>query len=396
MKRIYLDYAATTPVDPKVFATMKPYFSEKFGNASSLHYFGQEAKDALEASRDTVARCMGAKSEEVFFTSGGTESNNTVLKGVASANGYKGHIIISAIEHDCVLNTAKWLEKRGMAVTYLAPDRQGMVSAESVTRALRKDTLLVSVMAANNEIGTINPINAIGRECHERGVLFHTDAVQAFAKIPLELADVDFLTASSHKIYGPKGVGLLYKRGGIQLEPLLHGGGHERGLRSTTENVAGIVGFAEAVRLAEGYMAKEAARQTRLRDYLIERVLEIDHSWLNGHPTQRLPNNTNFGFDYIEGEALVLLLDMSGVAASTGSACSSKSLEPSHVLTGIGLSPEKAHGSLRMTLGRQTTKADLDYTLKALPPVVAKLRAMSPLGEGKTFVCDPVDHGHAD
>ncbi len=381
-KKVYLDYAATTPVDPRVLKAMKPYFTEKFGNTMSLHSFGQEAKQALEESRETVADLMGANPQEIIFTSSATESNNLALKGIAFANkGRKKHIIISSIEHHCIMETAKWLETQGFRVTKLKVDKYGLVDPEDVKKAIKKDTILVSVMHANNEIGTIEPIEKIGKICREREVLFHTDAAQSFGKIPIDVKkmNVDLMTVSSHKMYGPKGAAALFIRKGIKITPLLHGGGHERGLRSSTVNVVAIVGFAKACKICKEEMKKEAQRLTRLRDKLIEGVLEkIPKSYLNGHPKKRLPNNANFSFDFVEGESLVIQLDLLGISASTGSACSTEKLEPSHVLLAIGLPPQRAHGSLRLSLGRWTTKDDIDYVLKILPKVVEKLRKISP------------------
>ncbi len=378
--KIYLDHAATTPVRSEVLEAMKPYFSERFGNASSLHKWGQEAKEALEQSRSKIASVINSKPEEIIFTSGGTESNNLALKGLAFANPNKKHIITSAIEHHCVLNTCEWLEKQGYSVTYLPVDKYGLIKPEDVEQAIRADTLFVSIMHANNEIGTVQPIAEIGKICRSKGVLFHTDAVQSFGKVPInvEKMNIDLLSASSHKLYGPKGVGCLYVRSRIKIEPLAHGGGHEFGKRSGTENVAGIVGFGKASELAQKEMNKESIRLKKLRDYLIHGILQISDSYLNGHPSQRMPNNTNFWFKFVEGESIVLHLDAKGVAASTGSACSSKSLEPSHVLLAIGLKHEEAHGSLRLTLGKATDKKQIDYVLKELPHVIEKLRKISP------------------
>jgi len=376
-----MDYAATTPVDPRVLNVMKPYFLEKYGNASSLHSFGREANRALEEARANVAGLINAEASEIIFTSGGTESNNLAIKGIAFANRDKGkHIITSAIEHDAVLEPCKWLEKQGFDVTILPVDKYGLVDPMKVEKAIRKDTILVSIMMANNEIGTIQATEKIGKICSEKNVIFHTDAVQAFGKIPIDVKKmhIDLLTASAHKLYGPKGVGCLYVRKGVSIEPLLHGGGHEFGLRSTTENVAGIAGFSAAVQLRKKEMAPEAKRLTKLRDKLIKGVLKIENSHLNGHPTLRLPNNANFYFDFIEGESLIMHLDSYGIAASTGSACSSKSLEPSHVLLAIGLRHEQAHGSLRLTLGKYNTDKDVKYVLKVLPEIVEKLRKISP------------------
>lgn len=381
MKMIYMDHAATTPVAKEVVEAMKPYFSQKFGNPSSMHALGQEAREALENSREAVVKFLGAKEEELIFTSGGTESNNLALKGVAFANRERGkHIITSSIEHPCVLEACKWLETQGFEVTYLPVDEHGLVSLEELTAAMREDTILVSIMHANNEIGTIQQLEEIGKVCKESNAYFHTDAVQSFGKIPINIRNVDLLSISAHKLYGPKGIGALFVRNSMEMEPILHGGGHEFGIRSGTENVAGAAGFAKAVELAKKDMKKESSRQVKLRDRLISGALEIPDSRLNGHPTKRLPNNANLSFSYIEGEALVLRLSDKGVAASTGSACSSKDLEPSHVLTSIGLSHVQAHGSLRLTLGRQNTKDDVDYVVKTLPGIVQELRRMSPLG----------------
>jgi len=376
-----MDYAATTPVDPRVLAAMKPYFSEKFGNASSLHSFGQEAKYAMEEARNNIADLIKAESSEIIFTSGGTESNNFAIKGIAFANRERGrHIITSALEHDAVLEPCEWLKKFGFEVAILPVDKYGLIDPADVEKAIRKDTILVSIMAANNEIGTTQKIGEIGRICSRKNVPFHTDAVQAFGKtlIDVEKMHIDLLSASAHKMYGPKGVGCLYVRKGLKIDPLLHGGGHEFGLRSTTENVAGIVGFGAAAELRKKEMKPEAKRLTSLRDKLIKNILKIDHSHLNGHPALRLPNNANFWFDFIEGESLIMHLDSKGIAASTGSACSSKDLEPSHVLLAIGLRHEQAHGSLRLTLGKYNTDADVKYVSKVLPEIVEKLRNISP------------------
>jgi len=381
MRKVYLDYAATTPVDSRVLETMKPYFSRKFGNASSIYRIGQEAKKALGESREKIAKVINVKDLEIIFTSSGTESNNFAIKGVAFANKNKGkHIIVSKIEHHAVLEPCNWLEKQGFEITYLPVDRYGLVDVNELKNSIREDTILVSIMYANNEIGTIEPMEKIGEICRKHDVYFHTDAVQAFGKIPIDVnkINVDLLTASSHKIYGPKGVGMLFVREGVKIDPLLHGGGHEFGFRSSTENVAGVVGFATAAEIAKNEMKKESKRQIKLRDYLIKNVLKIENSHLNGHPTKRLPNNTNFWFDFIEGESLITHLDFYGISASTGSACSSKSLEPSHVLLAIGLKHEQAHGSLRLTLGKYTTKDDIDYTLSILPKAVERLREISP------------------
>ena len=376
-----MDYASTTPVDKRVIKAMEPYFNEKFGNTMSIHSAGRAAKNALEDSREKVASLMNANPKEVIFTGSATEANNFALKGVAFANKKKGnHIIVSKIEHDCVLNSARWLEKQGFKVTYLDVDKYGLVDPKEVEKAITKDTILVSVMHANNEIGTIEPIEEIGKICRKKGVYFHSDAAQSFGKIPIDVKkmNIDLLTVNAHKMYGPQGVGALYVRSGVVIDPLLHGGGHEFGLRSSTTNVPGVVGFGVAAELRKKEMDKEAKFLTKLRDKLIEGVLKIENSHLNGHPTKRLPNNANFSFDFIEGEALVLHLDMKGIDASTGSACSSSSLEPSHVLTAIGLKHEQAHGSLRLSLGKENTEKDIDYVLKVLPPIVKNLRMISP------------------
>ncbi len=381
MKRIYMDYAATTPVDPRVLKAMQPYQSKKFGNTMSLHSFGQEAKEAVEESRRKVSGLLNAKSGKVIFTGSATEANNQALKGVAFANREKGkHIVVSSIEHHCVLDSARWLQKQGFEVTHLPVDRYGIVDPSTVSNAIRKDTILVSVMHANNEIGTVEPVGEVGRICRERGVYFHTDAAQSLGKIPVDVEEmnVDLLTACAHKIYGPKGVGTLFVRDGVRVEPLLHGGGHEFDLRSSTVNVAGIVGFGVAADIAEREMESESKRLTKLRDRLAEGVLNIDQAHLNGHPTLRLPTIANFWFAFIEGESLVAQLDMRNVAASTGSACSSESLEPSHVLIAIGLKHEEAHGSLRLSLGRWTTRQEVDHVVKVLPDAVQGLRVISP------------------
>lgn len=379
----YLDYAATTPVDPRVLKAMLPYFTEKFGNSVSLHSFGQEAKNALEKSRLIMAETLKANDkEEIIFTSSATESNNLALKGIAFANQNKGkHIIISSVEHDCVLNSARWLEKQGFKITKIKVDKYGLIAPKEVEKAIRKDTILVSIIHASNEIGTIQPIEKIGEICRKKGVYFHTDAAQSFGKIPIDAQKmkIDLLTASSHKIYGPKGAALLYIKKGTKIEPLLHGGGHEFGLRSSTVNIPAIIGFGKAMEICQKEMKQESKRQAKLRDKLIKGILEkIPNSHLNGHPKKRLPNNANFWFSYIEGEAIIMNLDSYGIGVSTGSACSSERLEPSHVLLACGLRPEQAHGSLRISLGRWTKEKDIDYVLEVLPKIVKKLRAISP------------------
>jgi len=381
-KKIYMDYAATTPVDPRVVKAMYPYFTERFGNAMSLYRLGQETKEILEESRGSLASLIKAKPKEIIFTGSATESNNLALKGIAFANKKKGsHIIISQIEHPCITESAKWLEKEGFEVTRVGVDKYGLVSPENIRKLIRKETILVSIIHASNEIGTIQPIREIGKICRGKGVYFHTDAAQSFGKIPIDVnkMDIDLLSASSHKMYGPKGAALLYVREGVEIEPILHGGGQESGLRSSTANIPAIVGFAEAARICEKEMKREGQRLKTLRDKMIKGILKkIPDSYLNGHPEKRLPNNANFRFDFIEGESMVIQLDSLGISVSTGSACSSVKLEPSHVLLATGLKHEQAHGSLRVTLGRWSTKSDVNYFLKVLPPIIKKLRDISP------------------
>jgi cysteine desulfurase len=383
MKSIYMDYAATTPTHPEVLEAMKPYFYDNFGNPSSIHSYGREAKKAVDAARDDIAEFIGAKPAEIVFTSGGTESDNFALEGVAYANEKKGnHIISTPIEHHAVTNCLAFLKKRGFDVTYVPVDSSGMVDPEDIRKAMTDKTILVSVMHANNEIGTIEPIAEIGKICKEKGVCFHTDAVQTFGHLPINVAElnVDLLSASAHKLYGPKGVGLLYIKKGTKIVPYLHGGEQEGGKRASTENVPGIVGFAKAVNIAKGEMEQLDGKLTRFRDALINGILsKIEDSRLNGHPTKRLSNNVNVSISYIEGESMLLRLDMEGIAGSTGSACSSGSLEPSHVLLSIGLPHEMAHSSLRLSIGRWTTEEEIDRILEVLPGIVHKLREMSPL-----------------
>ena len=385
MRRIYLDYAATTPCDPLVIKAMEPYFFEKFGNPSSIHTEGQEAKGAIEEARERLAVFLGAKPEEIIFTSGGTESNNFAIEGVAYAQEKKGnHIITTSIEHHAITEPCKFLEKRGFKITYVGVDKYGLVSPSDIKKAITDKTILVSVMHANNEIGAIQPIAQIGKIAKDSGIYFHTDAVQTVGHIPTNVNDlnVDLLSLSAHKFYGPKGVGALYVRKGTRIERFLHGGDQEKGRRASTHNTPGIVGLSKAIELCQDKMKDEAKFQTGLRDRLIKEIKEkISDVYLNGHPQQRLPNNVNFSIKYIEGESILLNLDMLGIAASTGSACTSSSLEPSHVLLAIGLSHEIAHGSLRITLGRWTKESDIDYLLEHLPKVVEKLRRMSPLYE---------------
>lgn len=385
MKKVYLDYAATTPVDPQVLAAMEPYFFEKFGNASSLHAYGQEAKKALEDSRQALADFINAKPEEIVFTSGGTESDNFALLGAAYALEKKGnHIITSAIEHHAISEPAKFLEQKGFEVIYLGVDKDGLTSCDDLKKAITDKTILISVMHGNNEIGTLQPIAQLAKIAKEKGIHFHTDAVQTFGHIPINVNElnVDLLSLSAHKFYGPKGVGALYIRKGTRLETFMRGGDQERGRRASTHNVAGIVGCARAIQLCEERMEGEIKFQSALRDRLIKEIpIRIPEVRLNGHPVKRLPNNVNFSIKYIEGESMLLSLDMLGIACSTGSACTSSSLEPSHVLLAIGLDHETAHGSLRITLGRWTKESDIEYLLEELPQVVQKLRAMSPLYE---------------
>ncbi len=378
---IYLDHAATTPMRQEVFEAMRPYFLEHFGNPSSLHSYGLDARAAVERARQHVASAIGATPQEIVFTSGGTESDNLALRGVLQRGSKKDHIITSAIEHPAVLETCKFIEQLGHEATYVSVDHEGRINPTEVEDAIQNNTRLISIMHANNEIGSIQPIAEVGAIAASHGILMHTDAVQSVGKIPVNVNElrVDLLSISSHKIYGPKGVGCLYVQKGIKLGPLLFGGGHERGLRSGTENVSGIVGFGEAMRLAiEDF--SDNKRIKKLRDALIDAVLrEIPATRLNGGRGHRLPNNANFSFSYIEGESLLLRLNAKGIAGSTGSACSSKKLEPSHVLLAIGLNPVDAHGSLRLTLGRETTDAVVRYVSEVLPSIVDELRQMSPL-----------------
>lgn len=384
MRKVYLDHSATTPVDEEVADLIRIYYTEKYGNPSSVHSFGREAKKALEEARLQVAALIGAKPEEITFTSGGTEADNLAILGMAEAGRGKGrHLIISAIEHHAVLETAEYLEKMGYELTILPVNAEGIVELDSVGQALRPDTILVSVMHANNEVGAIQPIEEIGRIVREHGAVFHVDAVQTLGKIPVDVdkLGVDLLTMSAHKIYGPKGVGALYIRKGIRISSLLHGGGQEKKRRSGTENTPGIIGFGKACELAAQRMTEEAEKLKKLRDKLLNGIVErIDYVKINGPLGDlRLPNNVNISINFVEGESLLLSLDMLGIAASSGSACTSGSLDPSHVLLAMGLSHEIAHGSLRFSLGRQNTEEDIDYVLENLPKIVERLRAMSPL-----------------
>ena len=377
--KVYLDHAATTPVDPVVLEAMLPYLKQRFGNASSQHVWGREAREVVENSREIIAKKLGMKPNEVIFTSGGTESNNFAVKGIAFANRNKGkHIITQKTEHECVLNACRWLEELGFEVTYLPVDAYGMVNPADVEAAIRKDTILVTIMHANNEVGTLQPLEEIGKICKQHDVYFHTDACQSFTKEKLdpEKFNLDLITINAHKIYGPKGVGALIVREGTKIYPLLHGGGHEFGLRSGTENVPGIVGFGKAVEIAR---QSDVKHMKNLRDRLIQKISsEIDGVKLNGHPTKRLCNNVNFSFYGVEGESLVLRLDAKGIAVSTGSACSSHTLEPSHVLLAMGLKPEDAHSSLRLTTGKENTKEEIDYMVETLKQEVEELRRISP------------------
>jgi len=379
-----MDHAAGMPIDPRVFEAMKPYFTENYGNPSSSHSFGAGAKNALIESREKVARLIGAeKSKEVIFTSGGTESNNLAIKGVAYRNKDKGnHIITTTIEHISVINICKHLQKQGFEITYVPVDEQGMVDPQRIKDAITDKTILISVMYANSEIGTIQPIKEIGKIAHENQIYFHVDAVAATGKVPINVEEekIDLLSISSNDMYGPKGMGALYIKKGTRIQPVIQGGGQERGLRSGTENIPGIVGMGKAAEIAQEEMETEGKRLSQLRDKLIKGVLDtIKRSYLNGHPTERLPNNANLRFSYIEGESLILGLDMLGVQVSSGSACTSKTLEPSHVLLAIGLAHEEAHGSLVFTMGKQNSEEDVNYVLEVLPGVVKRLRAMSPL-----------------
>ncbi len=383
MRKVYLDNAATTALSPKVLEKMMPYLTDTYGNASSPHSFGQVARIGVEHAREQVARAINADPSEIVFTGCGTESDNTVLFGVAERYAKKGdHIITTNVEHHAILHSCAALEKKGIKVTYLPVDKDGLVTPEQVRDAITDKTILVSVMFANNEVGTIMPIPEIAAVCHEKGVLFHTDAVQAAGHIPIDVKamGIDMLSISGHKFHGPKGVGVLYERKGIRLPSYIIGGEQEKGRRAGTENVAGIVGLGEALELAVTNMSETSARMTRMRDRLIDGIeATIPEVKLNGHRTKRLPNNVNFSIKYIEGESILLMLDMAGIAASSGSACTSGSLDPSHVLLALGLTHEVAHGSVRMTLGDDTTDEDIDYVLETLPKVAHRLRAMSPI-----------------
>ncbi|HEX7365249.1 MAG TPA: cysteine desulfurase NifS [Dehalococcoidia bacterium] len=383
MQRIYLDNAATTPTHPDVVKAMLPYFTEAFGNPSSLHSYGQEAKDAVERARAKVASLIGAKTDEIVFTGSGTEADNFALNGVASSRQTKGnHIITTLIEHHAVLETCKFLERQGFSITYLPVDGHGLVDPEDVKNAITGKTILISIMHANNECGTIEPIAEIGAIAQEAGVYLHTDAVQTVGHIPVNVSKfkVNLLSISAHKLYGPKGVGALYIKKGTRISPFIHGGSQERGRRASTENVPGIVGLGRAAEIAEQELTEEADRLTALRDRLIEGILGgIEYTQLNGHPVKRLPNNANVSINYIEGESVLLNLDLEGICASTGSACTSEDLQPSHVLVAMGMPHLQAHSSLRFSLGKWTAEDDINRVLNILPGIVSKLRAMSPL-----------------
>lgn len=387
MKKVYLDYNATTPVHPEVINAMLPFYEEIFGNASSIHQFGQQARKAIYEVREKVAEFIGAEPEEIVFTSGGTESDNLAIKGVAYANEKKGkHIITSSIEHHAVLNSCKYLEKQGFQVTYLAVDKYGLVDPDDVKRAITKETILITIMHANNEVGTIEPISEIGKIAKEKGIYFHTDAVQSVGKIPVNVNElnVDLLSLSAHKIYGPKGIGVLYIRKGTRIQSLIHGGHHEKNRRAGTENVPGIVGLGKAIEIAKSSMDKESIYLTNLRNRLHSGIIEkIDYVQLNGHPEKRLPNTLNMSFEFVEGESIILSLDMKGIAVSSGSACTSGSLEPSHVLKSMGVDPSVAQGSIRFSLGKDNTEEDINYVLEVLPEIISRLRTMSPLYRNK-------------
>ena len=402
MDRIYMDNAATTAVAPEVLETMLPYFHDIYGNPSSIHSTGRDARRAVDAARRQVANAIGAKPQEIYFTAGGSESDNWAIKGTAFAKQGKGnHIITSAIEHHAVLHTCAWLEKHGFEVTYVPVDEFGRVNPADVEKAITDKTILISIMAANNEIGTLQPVAEIGKIAHEHGIVFHTDAVQAIGAIPINVdaMNIDMLSMSGHKFHGPKGIGVLYIRTGVRIDTFMHGGAQERGQRAGTENLPGIVGIGKAIEMATQNLESNAARMSRLRDRLIDGILaEIPDVRLNGHRTERLPNNVNVSIRYVEGEALLLRLDLAGIAGSSGSACTSGSLDPSHVLLAIGLPHEIAHGSLRLSLGTDTTDADVDEVLRVLPGIVKTLREMSALnpntsllGGNCPFMCTKCD-----
>lgn len=383
--RIYLDNAATTRTSQEVVDAMLPYFTESYGNPSSIYELGQRSKEAITKAREEIAQVIGAKTEEIYFTAGGSEADNWAIKAAYEAYKNKGnHIITTKIEHHAVLHTCQYLEKQGAKVTYLDVDENGLIDLEQLQKAITPETILITIMFANNEIGTIEPVKEIGMIAKEHGILFHTDAVQAFGQVPIDVDEmnIDMLSSSAHKINGPKGIGCLYIRKGVKIRSFIHGGAQERKRRAGTENVPGIVGYGVAARMAAETMEARTKKEQELRDYFIRRVLEeVPYTRLNGDPKKRLPNNANFSFRFIEGESLLIMLDMKGIAGSSGSACTSGSLDPSHVLLAIGLPHEIAHGSLRLTLGADTTKEDLDYTLDQIKEIVAKLRNLSPLYE---------------
>ncbi|MFX1454396.1 MAG: cysteine desulfurase family protein [Promethearchaeota archaeon] len=404
-KYVYLDNAATTPMDPRVIEEVNKHFKETYGNSMSLHSVGQKAAQLLIKCRESIASLINAERDDIFFTSSGTESDNIAIFGVTSKCESRGnHIITSTIEHHAVENPYKQLEKKGFEVSFIPVDKYGLINLNDLEKTISDKTILISIMFANNEIGTIQPVKEIGAIAKKHDIIFHTDAVQAFGKVPIDVNEmnIDLLSASAHKLYGPKGVGMLYirnkgvKKGwGKFIDPIMYGGGHERGMRPSTINIPGIAGFAKAAEIAKDELEEESQRQIKLRDKIISWVTEnIEDSFLNGHPIKRLPNNVNFGFKYIEGESIVLDMDMEGIATSTGSACSSASLEPSHVLLAIGLRPEEAHGSLRVSLGRFTTEKDVDYFLEKLPPVIERLRKMSPLKKGVEYMFSDSPHEH--
>ncbi len=384
-KMIYLDNAATTQTRPEVVEAMLPFFCESYGNPSSVYEIATRSRKAVTEARDVIAKTLGCENNEIYFTAGGSESDNWAIKGVAEAYREKGnHIITSKIEHHAVLHTCEYLEKQGVEVTYLDVDENGIIKLDQLKAAIRPTTILISIMYANNEIGAVQPVKEIGEIAKQHNILFHTDAVQAFGQLPIDVKElgIDMLSASGHKLNGPKGIGFLYIKNGLKLRSFVHGGGQERKRRAGTENVPGIVGFGKAVEIAASNLAERTEREIELRDYLIERVLkEVPYTRLNGHRKHRLPNNANFSFQFIEGESLLIMLDMQGIAASSGSACTSGSLDPSHVLLAIGLPHEIAHGSLRLTLSEDTTKEDIDYTIEKIKEIVEKLRQMSPLYE---------------
>lgn len=385
MKTVYMDYAATTYVKPEVLNEMMPYFTEKFGNPSSFYDLSRETSRAVDEARGKIAKALNCETNEIYFTGGGSESDNWAIKGIAYAHKNKGnHIITSKVEHHAVLHTCEYLEKNGFEVTYLDVDEDGFIDIKELENAITDKTILVSIMFANNEIGTIQPIKEIGTICRERKIFFHTDAVQAIGNVPVDVKElnVDLLSLAAHKIYGPKGIGVLYIRRGIKIDNLIHGGGQERGRRAGTENIASVVGLGKAIELAVENLGEHAEKMTALRDRLIKGLLKIPYSNLNGpEGDRRLPGNANIGFEFIEGESILLSLDFEGVCASSGSACTSGSLDPSHVLLAIGLPHERAHGSLRLTMGDETTEEEVDYVIEVLPPIIQRLRNMSPLWE---------------